>query len=62
MLSRKTLRISANRAVDYSQLNTLEYKELIRKHSAAMAFISEQEEAIFNYMIRDLQLLKAGKL
>lgn len=60
--SNKISRVAAKRAVDNSQLSTPEYKELVRRHSAAMAFIHEQEEAIFNYMIRDLQLLKAGKL
>lgn len=60
--SRNITLIAAKRAEQGEHLNHLEYKDLLQKHAAAIAYISEKEEREFDLMIRDLQLLKAGKL
>ncbi|WP_440133887.1 hypothetical protein [Chitinophaga sancti] len=49
-------------AVKEDHFSTIEYKELVRRHAAAIAFISEREERELDLMVRDFKLLKAGKL
>lgn len=60
--SRKITNAAAKHGVQGELLNTPEYKELVRKHAAAIAFISGQEDRELDLMIRDLQRLKAEKL
>ncbi|OMP75301.1 MULTISPECIES: hypothetical protein [Chitinophaga] len=60
--SRKISQVAAKRAVHNNQLSTLAYKELVRKHSAAIALLCEQEEDTLDYVILGLQQMKADKL
>lgn len=60
--SRKISRVVANRTVNNDQISSLDYKELVRRHSAAIAVLCEQEEDTLDYVILGLQQLKAGKL
>ncbi|WP_343674239.1 hypothetical protein [Chitinophaga sp.] len=59
--SRKISRVAVKRAVHSNHPDTLAYKELVQKHSAAIAFLYEQEDRELDNMLRDLQLLKSGK-
>ncbi|WP_343692603.1 hypothetical protein [Chitinophaga sp.] len=37
-------------------------KEFLKKHSASIAFLNEQEQASLDNMVREIRLLKAGIL
>lgn len=49
--------LAAKRAVQGVDI----YKALLLKHSAAIAFLAEQEQASLDNMVSEIRLLKAGK-
>ena len=58
-------KISHSAAIHYKQqasLGSYKFKTLLRKHSEAIAFFREQEQASLNNMISEIGLLKTGEL
>ena len=53
---------AATRSRQQAILGSFKSKALLRKHSDAIAFFREQEQAGLNNMISEIRLLKAGEL
>jgi|GEM_PF-3398570 len=59
---RRTSHTAVSRPFNINELSTAEYKELVKRHSAAIEYLYDLEDIKLDLMIGEIQRLKAGKL